>query len=221
MSQLVSDYTDKLPVHPTKRYKLRKLSDIKRIVVHTTDADWSIETLAKYDINPNHISSSGCPKCTYHEVIMKNGMVYWCVPYEEITWHVGVWNPGSVGVALMYRCSDLNGKDVYAPREEAVRSLITRCNALCFKFGLSPSSVVGHRELKGTGWLPGKGSRILRKTCPGLKLNLDQLRTSIASRMQTVLRLNGYDGIEVDGIWGPISKMAFDIHQRRMHAQNH
>ena len=51
----VIDLTWGLARHPTKSYKQRKLSKVKRIVVHTTDWGASAKTIAEYDIKPNHI----------------------------------------------------------------------------------------------------------------------------------------------------------------------
>ena len=45
---------DELPTHPTKKYKLRKLSNIKRIVVHTTDWDTTPKVIAQFDIKKSY-----------------------------------------------------------------------------------------------------------------------------------------------------------------------
>ena len=159
--------------HPIKTYKIRKLSKIKRIVVHTTDWGASAKTIAEYDVKPNHISDTGCPAITYHELIGISGNPYKTLDYEEISWHAGVWNPSSVAIALAYKCSNKKGEDVYKPRKKLMTALHVRCGELCFKFGLTPKSVVGHRELKGTGWNFFKGSKVLRKTCPGINVDFD------------------------------------------------
>jgi hypothetical protein len=195
------DISGRLPRHASKKHKLRELSSIKRIVVHTTDWDITPWRLAEYDVGPNHISKTGCPGITYHELIYPDGASFKTLPYEEEAWHVGMWNPGSLGIALVYRVKD-------NPTNKAMRALYVRCGTLCLRLGLSPDSVVGHRELKGTGWFWFKGSKKLRKTCPGMQVNLDILRVHVAKYMQLVLKGKGLYRATIDGLWGPRSKAA-------------
>jgi hypothetical protein len=209
------DIVGDLPVHPTKKYKLRELSDIKRIVVHTTDWRTSPKTIAIFDIEPNHISKTGCPAITYHEMVMDTGLVYHCLPFRQVSWHAGIWNPGSLALAMVFRVSDSKGRDVHAPSENLLKTTQTRLGQLCLELGLTPDKVVGHRELKGTGWFFSKGSRRLRKTCPGLKVDLDLLRTNVAKYMQIILKLNGAYKGEIDGDFGPLSRGALTFWKAR------
>jgi hypothetical protein len=208
------DVSRELPRHPTKVYTKRSLSKIKKIVVHTTDANWSLQELVEFDLGPNHISKTGCPAITYHDVIMPSGVVYHCLPYNEVSWHVGNHNGESVAVAMMYKCTS-NNKDVFPPPDSEVKALISHCGKLCIKFNLDPSNVVGHRELFGTGWFWSKGHKRLRKTCPGLQVDLDSLRKKVARYMQIFLRLEGSYLGNIDGIWGPKSKMALERYKQK------
>jgi len=188
---------------------MRPLTDIKRIVVHTTDANWSITDLAQYDIGPNHISATGCPAITYADVVMDNGTIFHTLSYREVSWHVGVWNPGSVGIAMMFKCTDpVTKKDTYGPSEKQYISCYDHCAKLCLYLNLTPDKIVGHRELSGTGWFMFKGHKKLRKTCPGLKTDMDHLRTKASEVMQAYLRLKGYYKGKIDGDFGPLSKDA-------------
>lgn len=205
------DLTNELARHPTKMYKLRSNpSKIKRIVIHTTDRDWSIDKLVSYDIEPNHISSTGCPAITYHDVIMKDGSLYHTLPYKEISWHAGGYNSSSIAIALMYQCTDpITNKDTYAPNDNMIRTLQCHCGDLCLKLGLNPDVVVGHRELKGTGWfLNSSGSKRLRKFCPGMAVNLPLLRSNVAKYMQVRMALKSLYIGKIDGIWGEYSREA-------------
>lgn len=196
------DVIDSIPVHPQKKYEIRAISDIKMIVVHTTDWDTTPQKLARYDITPyfivddkkvyNHISRSGCPAITYHEGIMRNGDVYATLRWNEISWHAGKWNPQALGIACYYRPKD-------GVPEKMYESLVKRCTEICFELQLTPDKVVGHRELKGTGWFWHKGSKKLRKTCPGMDINLDYLRLGVCMKLQSML------GVEIDGNFGPQS----------------
>lgn len=197
------DISGSLPRHATKKYSLRKESDIVRIVVHTTDWDTTVERIAQYDIGKNHISDTGCPAYTYHETIMNDGVLYKTLPAEEVSWQVGMWNKGSYGIALMYRAANL-------PTMRMMKTLQCRCGQLCLKYGLTPDKVVGHRELKGTGWFWSKGSKKLRKTCPGMNVDLDKLRIGVAKYMQIMLKMKGFYTGRVDGVFGKGSKAALE-----------
>ncbi|MAG39524.1 hypothetical protein CMI41_00970 [Candidatus Pacearchaeota archaeon] len=203
---------EELPRHPDKKYKNRKISKIKRIVVHTTDWKTTPLRIAEYDIKPNHISDSGCPAITYHEMIGVEGDIFQTLDYTEVSWHVGMWNPSSLGIALCYRCSNKKGEDVYAPKRALLHTLEVRCGQICLNLGLTPDKVVGHRELKGTGWTMFKGSKRLRKTCPGKKVDLDKVRRNVARFMQIVLGANGLYTGKVDGLFGPKSNKAFQLY---------
>lgn len=229
------DLTKNLARHSDKRYKVRKNeSAIKKIVVHTTDRNWTIDQLVEYDVegsltylepitqklitDTNRISKGGLPAITYHDVIMPNGLIYHTLPYREISWHAGGYNNTSIAVALMYRCTDPTTKQPeYGPPEVMIKSLQCHCGDLCLKFGLTPDKVVGHRELKGTGWIPGKfGSKRLRKTCPGPLVNLDELRLNISKYIQVKLQMTGEYTGDIDGQFGDRSIAAFKRYKKNV-----
>jgi hypothetical protein len=114
----------------------------------------------------------------------------------------------------MYVVTDpVTKKDTYGPSAKALSSLSAHCGKLCLLFGLTPDRVFGHRELKGTGWfLNSQGSKRLRKTCPGLQIDLDLLRHNVAEYMQILLKIKGYYKGEVDGDFGTNSKKALALY---------
>ena len=205
------DISRMLPRHPTKKYGHRALSDIELVVVHTTNWDTTPNRLAMYNITPyyvvngkkifNHISKTGCPAITYHEIIMNDGMLYKTLSWQEESWHVGIHNKKALGIALMYKSQNSDKEDVFAPSSNMLKSLQTRCGDICLELGLTPDKVVGHRELKTTGWVFFKGSRILRKTCPGMLLDLNKLRWNVAAYMQIKLKVKGLYSGKIDGIF--------------------
>lgn len=230
----VIDVSKDLNRHHTKRYKVRAdLNRVNKIVVHTTDRNWTIEQLVEFDVkgkltyeNPladvklitdfNHIAEDGVPAITYHDVVMPDGNVYHTLPYREVSWHAGGYNSSSIAVALMYQCVDPNtNKDTYAPNDNMIKSLQCHCGDLCLDLKLSPMSVVGHRELQGTGWIPGSyGSKRLRKTCPGMKVDLDLLRKNIATYMQVQLNIKGLYTGAIDGLFLNQSRAALKRYAR-------
>lgn len=208
------DITKLLPRHPEKKYKKRPLSKIKRIVVHTTDMEIDPYELAKFDIGPNHISSSGCPAITYHELVMPNGFVYKTLDFNEISWHAGPWNTSSIAIAMSFKATDpKTGKDRWGPTDKALAAVVRECGRLCLKLGIEPTKVVGHRELYLTGWFWVKGSKRLRKTCPGLKVDLEELRRMVIIYVQQRLKFAKLLDV-VDGIYGPKTRAALKEYVR-------
>lgn len=206
------DVVSSMPVHPTKKAKVRDITpfsgDVNMIVVHTTNTDANITAIAKYDISPgNHISSTGCPTYTYHDTIKENAKVYHCVPYKLEVWHAGNFNFKSLAVALNFIAEKKasNGSRIdYAPNSEMLKSLYKHLGWLCLDRGISPKEIYGHRELKGTGWIFSKGSRVLRKSCPGMLVDLDFMRAQAAKALQLNLKANNlYQNGRIDGDTGP------------------
>jgi len=226
MNNLI-DLTDVLPRHRGKPPAIRK--KIKRIVLHTTDWEVTPEELAAYDIGPNHISNTGCPTITYSYLVGLDGKIFKTARHEWVTWHVGNWNTGSLGVALVYKTNPeyekakVKGKPT-PPLEEGASpsglmndSMIRLLVELCIHETVTPSNIYGHRELKGTGWFNQNGSRRLRKTCPGMAINLDRLRSRVTLALQHRLKdLGVYDGA-IDGKFGSKSKGA--LAEAKCHSQ--
>lgn len=216
----IEDLTKSLPVHKTKKPSIRKV--IKRLVVHTTDWETTPQRLAEYDIGPNHISQTGCPTITYTYLIGRAGEVFKTTNHEVVTWHVGNWNSSSLGIALLYKTDPAFEKAVadgkprpkvdprHLPSKEQMESLEKLLLKLCLDLKIPPTKVMGHRELAGTGHiLNSKGSKVLRKTCPGMGIDLDVLRYNVTCKVQAVLKDKRlYEG-KIDGDWGPKSKEAF------------
>lgn len=217
------DISATLPRQTENSYKRRERSDIELVVVHTTDWETTPEKVAAYDIRPftmykgkkiwNHISKKGCPAITYHEMVTDDS-IYATLDYEEESWHVGNWNPKAIGVAMMYRCTVKGSKQQLAPSDNMLRLTQTRCGDICLELGLNPRAIVGHRELKGTGWFWSKGSKKLRKSCPGKMVDLDLLRHNAALYMQVKLKCAGFYTGDIDGAFGRLSDAALALYVR-------
>lgn len=221
--ELFTDIIYKLPVHPTKKPK--KQNKIKKIVVHTTDGVVTPQGLAKYDIGPNHISKTGCPSVTYHYLINQSGKAGKCCPHEVVTWHAGPHNNQSLAVAFNYKtdagwekaavqgvATEKPPNSDNKPSQAATITLLRLLEHLCLTEGVHPTEVYGHRELKGTGWFMFKGSRKLRKTCPGMSVDMKWIRDSTIKNVQRSLKQKGLYGGAIDGDWGPKSKAAFKVY---------
>lgn len=197
------DIRHKLCRHPTKAWKKRP--KITHIVVHTTASDNQdpFKTNA-YHIGPNHISSTGCPKITYHDFITKEGVVYHCNDYEERVWHAGTMNKVSIGVVMAFR----GQIDTNSPEPIQFDALLKHLTILCLYLKILPRNVIGHREVPGMYTLLGKGSVKYKKTCPGMSIDLDQLRKLVTLSLQRRLATERLYQGKIDGIFGPMSQAA-------------
>lgn len=209
----VVDISSSLPRHKTEKYKIRKLEDIKRVVIHCTNWLTTPQKLAEYDITPyfivkgvkywNHISKKGAAAITYHGLVMEDGTCYHTLPWEEISYHVGVWNGSSLGLALMYVCESKDKKVIYKPTDQAMLSLYKRVGGILLNLKLPPTDkhLVGHRELEFTGfkWINLRKSFL--KSCPGWGIDMDQVRSKVAKYMQLELRKKELYFGRIDGFF--------------------
>ncbi|RLF67744.1 MAG: hypothetical protein DRN26_01575 [Thermoplasmata archaeon] len=192
---------------PNRRYKIRKLNKIKKLVLHCDDLDWDLWDIARYDVTPNpnhHISPKGLPGFSYHHFIEKDGTIFYCETVTKITWHVAAHNTSSIGICIRYRATN-NKNPPPVKQIDAVIELMTR---LCLILGISPDNIYGHRELPGTGYVIINGRKRYRKSCPGWLVNLDKLRYTISIEAQKTLKQQGYYKGPIDGIFGRKSRKA-------------
>jgi N-acetyl-anhydromuramyl-L-alanine amidase AmpD len=195
-NELTVDIVNTLPVHATKLPK--KQTTIKKLVVHTTDGVVTPKGLAKYDIGPNHISSTGCPTITYHYLIKQSGEAFKTADLENVLWHAGNHNPESIAIALIYK-QDHDWEELAVkkealhdpgpdnrPSEEAYTKLVDLLTALCIEHDLNEHDIYGHRELSGTGTIIVNGGLVFRKTCPGMSVNLDLLRSQVKDQLSSI-----------------------------------
>ena len=223
----IIDLTEKLPVH---KYKTPdELKEITYIVIHTINGVVTPRGLAKYDIGPNHISKTGCPTFTYHYFLRRDGEINQTVNHNIVTWHAGKWNEKSLAVALNYKLdkewekkayagtavSDLPPNKNNAPSKEMMDSLYNLLVELCLAENISPINIRGHRELKGTGWTFKKGSKVLRKHCPGMSINLDSVRGLVTINLQIRLKGEGFYKGVLDGSWGKKSAEALAQYSKK------
>lgn len=172
----IVDITGELPRNPNySEIPLRDKKKLKYLVWHCSAAppSFGVWDLVRYDLSPNHISKRGCPCPTYAYYIEADGTVYKTAQIAWKTWHVGRWNGVSLGICLAYEAKD------EPPPAEQVAAALELTVQLCRGWGFDPENVVGHRELPYTGYNPK--TKKLRKTCPGLCIDMDWVRREVAS----------------------------------------
>jgi N-acetylmuramoyl-L-alanine amidase len=140
----ITDITDDLAKHATKRYTTRQLSVIENLVVHHFAGDALIANVAKY-----HVNSLGWPGIGYHFCINKDGSIFQTNKLATISYHSGNYNTRSIGIALNGNFQLVNPPQV---QQNAARWLI---NHLRQSSGLNIQRTVGHRELPVQTACPG------------------------------------------------------------------
>jgi N-acetylmuramoyl-L-alanine amidase len=201
------DIRKDLPKHPTRTWATRDKKKIDTIIVHCTGGtNQDPKATAKYHITPgpqNKIDIKGAPGICYHDFIDRTGTIYHCNDYTDITWHSGSINGRSIGVVMAFE-----GKDKILPPTEQMVALVNLLTTICLYTKILPERVMGHREVPGMYILTGKGSKVFRKVCPGMGIDLDKLRDLVTRELQQRLKnVNLYTG-DIDGKFGPNSKAA-------------
>ena len=166
-------------VLPVSREPQRRDADaIDTIVLHCTAMPgWNVWETARYHTRPNHICDEGCPTIAYAYFIEPDGLLYRCIDRDVRGWHVGPWNDRAIGVCMAYEACE------EPPPDAQLEVAAEMCAALALELGLTPDRVLGHRELEGTGYVIEEGEEVQRKECPGLAVDLDEFRRSVAAVM--------------------------------------
>lgn len=145
------------------------------VVVHTAGAyDFkarrvvyqSTETLRQY-----HKLHNGWDDIGYHWVIEGDGSIHPGRTEDTIGSHVGGFNKHTIGICV-------TGHGDFAPfKPVQLASLVQLCARICEERHLSAGRVIGHRETEQHGGPP------VHKTCPGVTVNMDEIRRLVAARL--------------------------------------
>lgn len=137
------DLRGKLPVHETKRYKTRKLTDIRSLGIHhSLTFSGTAEAFAGY-----HVGTNNWPGIGYAYVIERDGTVYWCWDWDVVSYHVGDSNKHALGICMVgdFRMQRPTPEQ-YAAALELVRYLQGEIP--------TATKVKGHSEYPGYSWKP-------------------------------------------------------------------
>ena len=142
---------------------------IKYIIVHHSGRDGStVESIRR-----THQLQFKWFDIGYHRVVYDDGTVHRGRPDEKPGAHVAGFNRESMGVCLS---GNLNKRP---PAAAQYAKLIDELVDLCFWHSLPADAVLGHRETRTL--VPKRLAT--RKSCPGLFVDMDQVRADVAARM--------------------------------------
>jgi len=146
------------------------------IVVHTAAAyDFKAKRVVYQStatIRAYHERHNGWRDIGYHWVIEEDGSVHPGRPEEQEGAHVGGFNENTLGICV-------TGHGDHAPFLPAqLASLVRLCAQKCAAHRLSGIRVIGHREADEHG-----APKVL-KTCPGLLIDMNEIRRLVADRLE-------------------------------------
>lgn len=133
------------------------LKDVMYIILHhTEEIGWDINKTHRF-----HQDHRGWSGIGYNFFIEENGEII-----KGRGYHVGAhaysYNEKTIGICLA------GNFDIHTPSIEQLKALSKLCIFLLDQYNVSPTNILGHRELNG-----------IAKSCPGKNFNMDQYRESI------------------------------------------
>jgi N-acetyl-anhydromuramyl-L-alanine amidase AmpD len=146
------------------------------IVLHTAAAyDYKNRVVVHQPmcvIDAYHREHNGWLKIGYHWYVEEDGLGQRGREDHEIGAHVGGFNLGSLGLCV-------SGHGDFQPWNDAqIDEVIRKCAAWCRTYRVPVENVIGHREA------PAHGAPPVHKTCPGVLVELDDIRARLAKRLQ-------------------------------------
>lgn len=149
------------------------------VVVHTSDS--TAPEIDIRDITKWH-QANGWRSCGYHYVILdanrhdksRDGEVQTGRVEGEVGAHCKGLNHQSIGICL------IGDGDQDPPTEAQWKALVELCSDICLRHNLKARHVIGHREINRLvdGQIVSRRYRT-SKTCPGAKIDLDELRDAV------------------------------------------
>ena len=204
LGDLYHDYRNFTLRNPKISVGTRDTKTIRRVIFHCTDAPgWTPERLSRF-----FIDERGFSICSYHYYVQAE-KVYHMVGDSIVTPHAAPYNTSSIAFSIDYYASSYEKLKI--PLDQRVyQNAIKTATYLCLLFQIIPNrdSLRGHRELPDTGffWNKEQDIKILRKTCPGMAIDLDKFRYEVARSMQETMNKIAIKQLAVDGVFGPKSQ---------------
>jgi len=226
-----------LPRHATKRFGSRDVSQIAGIVVHQTAGGDSVTGTARYHVEPNHVSSNGCPGLLYTFFIRMDGEIWWANDLDAETWSQGGrgspvpgTDPNKNFLAVVlggdFDGPDYKGDDGH-PTVHQLHALLCLTQHLT---GASQHSELPGELFRSLSCLPEAlyGHHNFGKpACPGVaaKAVVDAVRSHLlvaevdkpwttTEWQQALADLRYLGTADVDGVWGALSRCALVEYQQ-------
>lgn len=119
----VKNYINVLPWHPYRRWSVRPLTCVNKIIIHQAASKGTVENVNLYHITPssnNHIDKKGAPHICYHYVISRTGDIYKVNSLTHIVWHCKEQNTSSIGILIL---GNFSGPSYLGSQEPTIEQL--------------------------------------------------------------------------------------------------
>lgn len=203
---LYKDYRNLTLINPHIKVSTRDAAiTVDRLVLHCTDKEgWTPERLSRFAIEERQFSI-----CSYHYYIQPD-TIWHMVGHNVITPHAAPFNKHSLAVSMDFAAT--NWESLKIPiNPDTYHNAITTLAYLALLFGVRPVKIVGHRELPGTGFFMKQDIKVLRKTCPGLTIDMKMVRFLVTKKIQETLNSLAIEKpLAVDGVFGPKTSLLMD-----------
>ena len=151
---------------------------INGIALHTSASyDWKQKRVlhpTRAEIDRYHREHNGWRCIGYHWYVEVDGHGSQGRRDEEVGAHVGGLNLHTLGI-----CVSGHG-DFERWNDLQMREVLRKCAEWCQLYAVPVDRVFGHREAEQFGAPP------VHKTCPGLLIDMDEVRRELAQRLATV-----------------------------------
>ena len=200
----IKNLTAELEWHATRRWSVRELSRVNKIIIHQELGEGTIENVNSYHVKPNHISPRGCPHFCYHYGIRKDGEVIQANELSNITWHTKGQNAVSIGIMLVGNFAGPGHETGTSdPTPEQIQSLSELIEYLKESFKLSNQDIFGHYHF-GKPACPGI---IVQEWIENYRNDLSDLPDAVqiektVREIQKRLNQLGYACGKIDGVIG-------------------
>lgn len=160
----VADLIGQLPVHPTKKYPPRRLTDIRYLAIHHTagPSTQTPEAIARYHVETDALYEGGAPGIGYHYLVGAGGTIWKVNPASVVAACVRKGNTRSLCVCLIGNFTD-------APPPEAQWQAAV--GLVRWLKRIYPAEVFGHREVPT---VPAQ-----KTACPGAKFSMAAFRAAV------------------------------------------
>jgi N-acetyl-anhydromuramyl-L-alanine amidase AmpD/prefoldin subunit 5 len=172
---VMDDLRESLPTHPERRYPLRALDTVRRLVVH--------HTATRSDISPQQIAQfhvqQGLPGIKYHYLINGDGTVSWVQPLESVVAQTAVVAVNLDGIAVTL-AGNFNNT---VPGDEQMAQAARLLAYLIALFQLDTEAIYGRSELDDSDPSQSPGRQWLEDA---------RYKDTLVAQVQTLLEEAGY-----------------------------
>lgn len=205
--------------HASKKWRRRRIVDIKGVAYHQTGGGDSLSKLAFYHTRSNHISKTGMPGVGYTIFVDKKGVTTLCNDLESITWSQGtVKLPGDENKMFLSVCFGGSFKPWPNSTEHPTTAQMERAaliwQVLKKHLGLTEHDLYGHYDF-GKSACPGEALEdfieAVNDSAVWEWVPFD-LRT-IKGQQGALMHYGLLNEEDVDGVFGPRSRRAMQAFQ--------